>query len=305
MNLKRVEIETTKAMGLIYLAQAISDFDVFPIMINEENNQIMLLTVHGVNAKNWKFIIHEIYYEIEEIISGGIQREWKKKAAMMASLDYEGSRTSNFNESLLVHPHVHAIIILPSPTSISTENLSCFLKARQGDIKDKAKYAMYKKGISDTDHLDSQLWRFSVCVDPFVKKQNVCLASAISYQIKATSFLNSENPVSPVVLPFDLKIHKLTGRQFKINREKEKAHILRQDLIFDPHRYFSGGLFENHMNHDFFLTQYRKLKNYPEDALMKIKDKAIHHIENKNYEALAKMALTIKMHILDTTKRGK
>jgi hypothetical protein len=302
MNIRHMEINTTKAMGLTYLAQAISDFKTFPIQADKSQNQIMSLLVHGVDAKNWKFIISEIYYAIENYTSGGVQRSWDKKPAMIASLDYQESKVSSLNKKLSDNPHIHALIIFPSGINVTPRNLEWHLGIHLGDIAAEAKRAIFKKGYSGTDQLDHDLQRLTIHVGPFVKKSTVCLTNAISYQIKATSFVNISDLVSPLIYPFDLKLMKIRDRPASIMREKEKAHQLLQDLIFDPRKYFAGDLFEIDYQHEFFLKQYEKLIGWPDDALMQVRKKAVYFIENKKYEKLGELAYIIKTDLAENKR---
>jgi hypothetical protein len=294
MNLRHMEINTTKAMGLTYLAQAISDFKTFPIQADKSQNQVLSIVVHGVNIKNWKFVITEIYYTIERYIAVEKQRDWDKKAAMIASLDYEGSRTGNLNEKLKLRPHIHALVVLPDTTAVDIEKLEWYLNANDENIQSEAKRAMFKKEISNTDQLDYDYRYFSINVDQFAKKPKVCFTTAVSYQIKGTSFLNADDLLTPVVYPFDLKLMKIRDKPASIMREKEKAHQLLQDLIFDPRKYFAGDLFEIDYQHEFFLKQYEKLIGWPDDALMQVRKKAVYFIENKKYEKLGELGLILK-----------
>jgi len=288
------EILTTKAIGLSYLARAILDFKSFPILCNKTSSQIYSVVVHGVNKMNWNYAITEVYFEIEKLLCNGIQRKWNEKAGMVASLDFEGTRKGCLEEKLIEHPHVHALFILPAPSSLSARDLSWDLDDKASEIIASANQAMGNKGVLKPDQLGNSSWNFSIYVEPFHKKNNVCFTSAVSYQIKALSYLNGCDLISPIVYPFDLKMHKLQAKKSKIEVEKERAHQLRKELVFDPRQYFSGDLFEMDMQHQFFLTQYSKLVSFRESELLKIKEKAISHIENNRFDKIAEMATEIK-----------
>ena len=202
----------------------------------------------------------------------------------------------------IIHPPHSRIIILPYKERIDAESLEWYLNANRQNITCEAKRAMFKKGISSADQLDYDLNYFSTCVNDFQKIPNVCFTSAISYQIKATSFLNCGDPISPVVHPFDLKIMKLKGKPEKRQYEKERAHQLLQDLIFDPRKYFSGELFEIDLRHKLFLKEYQKLTNWTEEELLDLRTEAIRYIENGNYDRLGEMAIAIRNCASTTNK---
>ena len=301
MNPRQMEIKTTKAMGLIYLSQAISDFRNFPIQVDDESNRIFMITVHGIKAEGWKYIITEIYYQIENIIFNGKQEDWHMKAAMIASLDYEGSRTSDLNERLSLHPHIHALVILPYATNKDAKELEYQLNTKIIDIKHDVIVAMEKKGASDGYPFDGKLWKFAICVDPFFKKKKVCFLSAISYQIKATSFLDFDSKFLPVVYPYELKLKKYQqqDKMAKIVLAKDSTHRMLQDLIFDPNKYFSGNLFEIDSSHEFFLHYYYRMPDCPDDILQQLKSRAIYFIENNMWDRLFGSALQLKYYIND------
>jgi hypothetical protein len=305
MNRRNMEMDATKAMGLIYLARAISDFTNFPIRADDEFNQILSVLIHGVSNSNWQFIMTEVYYSIEHFVYGGKIKDWAKKPGMIASLDYQGTRTAMLTERSLIEPHVHALIILPDTTEFDVATMEWAINTNIQEIYDKVGRAMYNKHILGTDALDNELQKMTIHIKPYQNKTDACFTTAVSYQIKSVSFLDSAHQVTPMAYPFDLKLRKLQTRNGKKEAAIAKSDILLKNLIFEPHKYFAGSLIKIDERHQSFLDQYYKLTDYPEEGKLDIRKKAINHIENGRYDYLDGMAYAIITYLREMKNEKK
>lgn len=267
------EIATTIFEGHKHLANALSNFEKFPICHKEESNQVFTFVLHGV-SKNWRGIVNELYNSIDIEYANGFPKDYCDKAAMIAYLDYEGSRTQSYDATLSERKHIHGIIIFPKPKRTKTcEVLQEAINERIQDICEKLKVDRFTCKLSYYD---------------ISKYKSIFYTT--SYHIKLISFSNNRAQAGdPVVIPYDRRIENINGKLKPLENYKNQTHQLMKDMYFEPLRYFDAELARMDTRHVDFLKQFNAFDwTWNKDAKQQMKDKAIECLMNNKFARLQK-----------------